>query len=280
MPELPEVETIVRGLQGALLGRTFTGVHVGWRNSIGTSPAELIRDLPGQRIEALTRRGKYLLFSLSNKRTLLVHLKMSGDLLVERTATPRPPHVHTAFTLDNAHELRFKDPRKFGRVFFVRDPNDVVGHLGPEPLDPNFSPERFKALFERRKGCLKALLLKQEFIAGIGNIYADESCFHAGISPLRQVQTLNDVEIFRLYRAIRTVLKRGIMLKGASFDAVYRGGEFQKHFAVYGRTDEPCRACRTPVRRTIVGQRSTHYCPNCQRKAQQLPRPPKVRTTK
>lgn len=268
MPELPEVETIVRGLQGPLVGRTFTAVHVGWRNSIGTSPSDLIRDLPGLRVEALSRRGKYLHFTLSGKRNLFIHLKMSGDLIVDIAHSPRPPHVHTVFGLDNGYELRFKDPRKFGRVFFVRDPADVIGHLGPEPLAAGFTLDHFKSLFEKRRGCLKALLLKQEFIAGIGNIYADESCFRAGISPLRQAQTLSDTELTHLYRAIRAVLKRGIMLKGASFDAVYRGGEFQNHFAVYGRTAEPCRKCATPIRRTTVAQRSTHYCPRCQRKGQ------------
>ncbi|MFM1847995.1 MAG: Formamidopyrimidine-DNA glycosylase, partial [Pseudomonadota bacterium] len=245
MPELPEVETIVRGLQGALVGRTFTGVEIGWRNSIGTSPRELTQDLPGQRITALSRRGKYLQFTLSGNRTLLLHLKMSGDLLVESSRTPRSPHVRTVFSLDNDHELRFKDPRKFGRVYFVRDPSEIIGHLGPEPLAEDFSFERFHGLFRNRKGCLKALLLKQEFLAGIGNIYADESCFHARISPLRSAQTLSGEELLRLYHAIRKVLNRGIMLKGSSFDAVYRGGEFQKHFSVYGRTGAPCRACKT-----------------------------------
>jgi len=266
MPELPEVETIVRGLQGPLVGRTFTSVEVGWRNSIRTPVSELTRELPGHTIAKLTRRGKYLHFHLSGDRSLFLHLKMSGDLLVEPTTTPRPPYVRTVFALDNGHELRFKDPRKFGRVFFVRDSGDVVGHLGPEPLEDDFTVERFIDLFTDRRGCLKALLLNQEFIAGIGNIYADESCFRAKINPLRRAQTLSSEELIRLYRAIRWVLQRGIMLKGASFDAVYRGGEFQDHFAVYGRTDEPCRKCRTPIRRTLVGQRSTHFCPECQRR--------------
>lgn len=266
MPELPEVETIVRGLQGPLIGRTFTGVEVGWRNSIRTPVTELTRELPGHTIAALTRRGKFLHFQLSGGRSLFLHLKMSGDLLVESVTAPRPPHVRTVFILDNGHELRFKDPRKFGRVFFVRDSHAVIGHLGPEPLEDDFTVERFCALFARRRGCLKALLLNQEFIAGIGNIYADESCFRAKINPLRQVQTLSHEELLRLHRSIRAVLRRGIMLKGASFDSVYRGGEFQDHFAVYGRTDAPCRVCRTPIRRTLVGQRSTHYCPECQRR--------------
>lgn len=254
----------MRGLQGPLVGRIFTGVEVGWKNSIGTSVSALTRELPGHTIVALTRRGKYLHFHLDRERSLFLHLKMSGDLLVEPSTSTRSPHVRTIFTLDNGNELRFKDPRKFGRVFFVRNSNEVVGHLGPEPLDDTFTVERFAALFAGRRGCLKALLLNQEFIAGIGNIYADESCFRARINPLRRAQTLSPEELARLHRAIRAVLRRGIMLKGASFDSVYRGGKFQDHFAVYGRTDEPCRVCRTPIRRTLVGQRSTHFCPACQ----------------
>jgi formamidopyrimidine-DNA glycosylase len=267
MPELPEVETIVRGLQGPLLGRTFEAVEVTWRNSVRPSPTIVCQRLPGKRIEHLSRRGKYLRFDLSDGYVMFIHLKMSGDLLVEPLSTPRHPHVRTIFRLDNGHELRFKDPRKFGRVFLTTDPAEVVGHLGPEPLATEFSLPAFETRLKGRRGCLKALLLKQDFVAGIGNIYADESCFHARINPLRRAENLSADERRRLFKAVRKVLRRGIMLKGSSFDAVYRGGEFQDHFAVYGRTGEPCRVCRTPVRRTLVGQRSTHYCPTCQRRS-------------
>ncbi len=264
MPELPEVETIVRGLQGALVGRSFTGVITLWPNAIRPSAEEVARDLPGQRIEGLTRRGKYLQFSLSGGQTLFIHLKMSGDLLVEPAAAPRHPHVRTVFALDNKHELRFKDPRKFGRVHLARDPMQVTGHLGPEPLSDTFTVERFKELFRNRRGRLKPLLMDQRFIAGIGNIYAAESCFAAGVHPRRAANTLTQAELVRLYYHIRQQLQRGITLKGASLDAVYRGGEFQNYFKVYGRQGQPCLQCSAPVQRIALGGRSTHFCPRCQ----------------
>lgn len=264
MPELPEVETVVRGLRGPLVGRTFTGVTVLWPNAIKTPIPELQERLPGQRVEAITRRAKYLQFHLSGGDSLFLHLKMSGDLLVEPESEPCHPHVRTVFALDNAHELRFKDPRKFGRVYLVADPAQVVGKLGPEPLADAFGVEDFRRLFERKKGRLKPLLLNQEFLAGVGNIYADESCFIAKVDPRRAVDTLSAEELGRLYGAIRQALTAGITHKGASFDSVYRGGEFQDHFQVYGRTDEPCVACGTPIIRIVLGGRSTHFCPNCQ----------------
>ncbi len=264
MPELAEVETIVRGLRGPLVGRTFTSVTVTWPNSIKPPIPELKNRLPGQRIQAITRRGKYLQFHLSRGDTLFIHLKMSGDLLVEPTDEPPHRHVRTIFDLDNNHQLRFKDTRKFGRVYLVDDPNIVVGKLGPEPLADNFTVEDFKALFQRRKGRLKPLLLNQTFIAGIGNIYGDESCFIAKIDPRRPADTLSAAELEKLYHAIRQALNAGITHKGASLDEVYRGGEFQNHFQVYGRTDEPCLNCGAAIRRIVLGGRSTHFCSRCQ----------------
>lgn len=265
MPELPEVETIVRGLRGPLVGRTFTGVTVTWPNSVKTPIPELEGRLIGQRIEAITRRGKYLQFHLSGGDTLIIHLKMSGDLLVEPAGEPRHPHVRTIFGLDNGCELRFKDMRKFGRVYLVDDPQKVTGKLGPEPLAADFKVEDFKALFQRRRGRLKPLLLNQEFIAGVGNIYADESCFLAGIDPRRPVDTLSATELEKLYHAIRRALTQGVTFKGASLDDIYRGGEFQNHFQVHARQNQACFNCGSPIRRVVLGGRSTYFCPQCQR---------------
>lgn len=265
MPELPEVETIVRGLRGPLVGRTFTGVTVLWPKTVQTPVSELEQRLPGQRVEQITRRGKYLHFHLSAGDSLFIHLKMSGDLLVEPSAGPVHPHVRAIFHLDNGHQLRFKDMRKFGRVYLVDDPLKVVGKLGPEPLADDFTASAFAALFRQRRGRLKPLLLNQSFIAGIGNIYADESCFIAGIDPRRQVDTLSAEELERLYHAVRQALQSGIMHKGATLDQVYRGGEFQHHFQVYGRTGAPCPRCGTAIERVVLGGRSTHFCPVCQR---------------
>jgi len=264
MPELPEVETYVRDLRGLLVGRAFTGVVVTWPNSIRTPIPTLHSDLPGRRIEALTRRGKYLQFHLSGEMYLFLHLKMSGRLLVEPASEAPNRHVRTIFRLDNGHELRFEDARKFGRVYLVADPDEVTGHLGPEPLADDFTLQRFAALLKGRRGQLKPLLLNQTFIAGIGNIYADESCFRAGLHPRRRADTLSPAEQSRLYRAIRQSLAAGIVHRGASFDAVYRGGEFQNHFQVYGRRGEPCPRCGATIRRIVVGGRGTHFCPRCQ----------------
>ncbi|MEM7346888.1 MAG: zinc finger domain-containing protein, partial [Chloroflexota bacterium] len=177
-----------------------------------------------------------------------------------------PPHKHvrTIFGLDNDHELRFKDMRKFGRVYFTDDPAEVTGKLGPEPLDDDFTADDFKALFKRRSGRLKPLLLNQAFLVGVGNIYADESCFIAKIDPMRTVDTLSDEELTRLYHAIRQALTAGIVHKGASLDDVYRGGEFQNHFQAYGRTGEPCFNCGLEIQRIVLGGRSTHFCSQCQ----------------
>jgi formamidopyrimidine-DNA glycosylase len=265
MPELPEVETVVRGLRGPLVGRTFTDITVLWPKAIATPAVKEIQQrLSGHRIEAIDRRAKYLRLTLSSGDTLFLHLKMSGKLLVEPASDPLDPHVRTIFNLDNGYQLRFRDARKFGRVYLVGNPNTVIGRLGPEPLADDFTGDDFKALFHRRKGRLKPLLLNQEFIAGIGNIYADESAFAAGIDPRRQVNTLSNAELDKLYHAIRQALNNGIMHKGASLDDVYRGGEFQNHFQVYGRTGKPCNQCDTLIQRIVLGGRSTHFCAQCQ----------------
>ncbi len=266
MPELPEVETIVRRLRGPLNGRTFTDVHVGWERMVRVSVAELEARLPGQRIEDINRRGKYLVFRLSRGDNLIIHLKMTGDLQVLAVDDPLHQHDRIIFGLDNGRQLRFRDPRKFGRVYLTADPALVLGHLGPEPLDDLFIEDDFLALFDRRSARIKPLLLNQEFIAGLGNIYADEALFLAGIRPQRQTDTLLEEDKRRLYRAIRQVLSMAIGLKGASLaDEAYRGGEYQQRFLVYGRGDQPCPRCGSPIRRIRMGQRSAHFCPECQR---------------
>jgi len=265
MPELPEVETIVRRLRGPLVGRTFTDVHVGWERIVQTPLEELVRRLPGQRIESIGRRGKYLVFRLSGEDSLIIHLKMTGDLQVCPAGGPLDRHAHTVFGLDDGHRLHFRDPRKFGRVYLTGDSSAVLGRLGPEPLDDALTEADFLALFGRRTGMIKPLLLNQEFIAGIGNIYADESLFQAGIRPQRRVATLSDDEKRRLYRAIRDVLSTAIASMGTSLaDAAYRGGTYQERFLVYGRAGQPCVTCGRPIQRVRLGQRSAHFCDNCQ----------------
>jgi formamidopyrimidine-DNA glycosylase len=270
MPELPEVETVVRGLRQPLIGRTVQGVWYDWANTIRTpDPAELTARIIGQTFRAINRRAKYILCELDHD-ILIIHLKMTGRLYVVPNDTQHEADrwAHFRLQLDNEHELRFSDPRKFGRVYLTDDLTTVTGKLGPEPLEDNFTVDVLRERLTGRHKTIKALLLDQEFIAGVGNIYADESLFRAGIHPLRRSDTLNDEEITRLHCTVREALNAGIRYEGASI-SWYRkpdgtAGESQHHFYVYGRDGEPCFTCGRPIEKTRVTQRGTHYCPNCQ----------------
>jgi len=282
MPELPEVETIVRKLlrgepvERGLpaypppVGHAITRVWTDWPRAAYPSADALIRQLANHRIESIGRRGKYIVFTVGQDDTrsvsyLLIHLKMSGRLDVLTAETPRDKHVHFAFALDNGYELRFNDARKFGRVYLVSDPSEITGDLGPEPLEAAFTLKVFRQLMGKKSGALKPLLLDQTFIAGIGNIYADEALWRARLHPLRRAASLKPDEVAALYRGLRQALSDGIRHEGAAIDWVYPEGNYQDHFRVYGRTDEPCRRCGSAIRRIVVGQRSTHFCPRCQR---------------
>ncbi len=277
MPELPEVETIVRTLkEGAapgtpsLLGQTITDAQVCWARTLAVpSTAEFGGRIRSQRIEAIGRRGKFIVLTLSQD-SLLIHLRMSGDLRIEplrdSAGGPIPLLKHDRLVLAFADGWRlvFNDTRKFGRVWLLRDPHEVLGALGPEPLDPAFSPDEFhQRLLERRRQ-LKPLLLDQTFLAGLGNIYTDEALHLARLHPLLPSGALDRDAARGLLEAIRAVLSEGIRRNGASIDWVYRGGDFQNAFRVYGRSGQPCPACGTPIERTLVGQRGTHICPHCQ----------------
>jgi formamidopyrimidine-DNA glycosylase len=176
----------------------------------------------------------------------------------------RGPYDHTVFKLDDGWELRFSDARKFGKVFLVEDPQAVLAKLGPEPLDPEFTPAVLLTCLQGRSRAIKPLLLEQSFIAGIGNIYADEALHRAKIHPLRPADRLADDEVEHLYHAIQAALQQGIERNGASIDWVYRGGDYQNHFRVYGREGEPCPACGTTIEKIVVSQRGTRFCPRCQ----------------
>jgi formamidopyrimidine-DNA glycosylase len=271
MPELPEVETIVNGLRRPLIGRTFTGVRVGWENIVARPTVlEFQRRTRGQQILAIRRRGKYLIFDLSGGDSLLIHLKMTGQLVVRPGDAPADKYGHTVFDLDDGRQLRFLDTRKFGRVYLVADENEVVGNLGPEPLADDFTLSEFSALIRKRRGALKPLLLNQQFIAGIGNIYADEALFVAGIHPQRKADTLTGGEIERLYQAMRQVLRQGLADEGTTFDGAYRKvdggeGEHQENLRVFRRKGQPCPRCGSAIERIVVGGRGTHFCPCCQK---------------
>lgn len=270
MPELPEVETIARMLrlggpeQPALVGRRILGANLLWERSlVEPSPDEFEPRLVGQVIENVGRRGKFLHFQLT-RDWLLYHLRMSGDLLVRPLGAPPQPHDRLILTLDGDIELAFNDARKFGRVWLVDEVDQVVGHLGPEPLDEGLLVEDLFARLHATRRQLKPLLLDQTFLAGLGNIYVDEALNLAKLHPLTPANSLTEEEARTLLESIRTVLRDGISRNGASIDWVYRGGDFQNYLRVYQRTGLPCPECGTPIARMTVGQRGTHFCPHCQ----------------
>ncbi len=265
MPELPEVETIVRSLRPALLGRTVQRVEILWEKTIAEPvPEDFPARIQGQRIRQADRRGKYLRLRLSHD-TLLVHLRMSGDLRLQPPATAAATHDRLRLQLDDGHWLAFNDTRKFGRIWLTDAPQRILGKLGPEPDDPALTPARFHAMLTQRRRALKALLLEQRFLAGIGNIYADEALYRAQLHPLRPAASLTPAEADRLLSAIREVLAAGIAHNGTSIDWIYRGGNYQQYLNVYGREGQPCRQCNTPIGKIRIAQRGTHFCPVCQK---------------
>jgi formamidopyrimidine-DNA glycosylase len=270
MPELPEVETIVRGLRRSLEGRMFASATIRWPRTLA-KPAvdEFLVQIVGRRVLAVGRRGKYLRLLL-DRGCLLIHLKMSGRLLVAAPDATPDEHVHAVFDLENGEQLWFRDVRKFGRVYLVDHEQEVTGGLGPEPLAETFTLAEFRELLSHRSGRLKPLLLNQEFLAGLGNIYADEALFAAGLHPLRKADTLDKAEEEQLYRAIRQVLRDAIVGRGTTLrdggytDAQGEAGSYQEQIFVYGRGGEPCRRCHSTIERIVVGGRSSHFCPSCQ----------------
>ncbi|MDX9991273.1 MAG: bifunctional DNA-formamidopyrimidine glycosylase/DNA-(apurinic or apyrimidinic site) lyase [Anaerolineales bacterium] len=264
MPELPEVETITRSLRPALVGRQILSVGLFWPRSLAAPGiVEFHERILGQRIQEVRRRAKYIHLLLSDGH-LLIHLRMSGDLLLRPAACAPEPHDRLHLELDSGQTLVFNDPRKFGRVWLLEQPEAVLGKLGPEPFSDHFNPGDFYKSLQTHSRQLKPLLLDQSFLAGLGNIYSDEALHLAGLHPLRQSDTISLKETHKLFEAIRLVLQTGIENNGASIDWVYRGGSFQNHFRVYGRTGQPCPVCETTIQRIVVGQRSTHVCPVCQ----------------
>lgn len=272
MPELPEVETIVRDLRRKIVGKTFARVSLlDWPRSIASPSAEQFgQEIEGKAITEVRRRAKFIIIGLSGGAHLVVHLKMTGSLLFREASDPPDRYTRVALDLEDGSQLRFTDLRKFGRLYLLDSIGleGLVESLGPEPLEPDFTEERFRDLIAGRRGRLKPLLLNQAFVAGIGNIYADEALFRAKLHPLRTVETLSEEEIRRLYEAIREVLGEGVSGRGTTFDsyrdAEGRKGRHQEKLRVFRRTGQRCLACPGTVRRIVVGGRGTHYCPDCQ----------------
>ena len=267
MPELPEVETIVRGLRAAdnIVGKTIMNSHVLWQRSLAVPLAvEFQQLIAGQQILAVDRRGKFIVIKLTSQ-SLLIHLRMSGDIFVESGETMRnQKHDRVILDFDDGSRMAFNDTRKFGRVWLVDDPQSVFGKLGPEPLEESLTPGLFFEKLSRSKRQVKPLLLDQTFVAGLGNIYTDESLFIAGINPTTPANLIPLDKAGSLLNAVREVLIEGIKRNGASIDWVYRGGDFQNYFKVYQRDGDPCIRCGTTIERITLGQRGTHYCPHCQ----------------
>ena len=269
MPELPEVETYVRDLEPELTARTIEQAEVFWPRTIATPDVpEFLHEIRGQRFEKFERRGKYMLLGLESGKTLIIHLRMTGELHVYPPDFAPDKHTHVRFFLDDGRHLHYRDQRKFGRIWLVDDVQTVIHRLGPEPLSADFSVDAFGAKLDGRKATIKALLLDQSVVAGVGNIYADEALFRAKIHPRRHGGSITVDEQLSLRDAIRVVLERGIALKGSSLQNYIRldgmKGNFQDEHQVFRKTGQPCPECGHPIERIIVTQRSTHFCPNCQ----------------
>jgi len=273
MPELPEVETIKNELSPWVVGQSFTEVAVFDTALVpGSSAEEFRHKLIGQTIQGLERRGKYLIFNLANQ-ALIMHFRMTGVLLLNPKGFDR--YARVAFRFSNGARLVFSDLRRFGVMRLVENVDTVVGKLGPEPLSESFTPEVLAKQLKNRHLPIKAALIDQNLIAGIGNMYADEALFAARIHPLRKAGALSAHEIQSLYRSIREVLCSAIGNKGASVDTYVRpGGQIGTahfHFQVAHRGGELCPVCHTPIERILVRNRGTYFCPNCQPVTTQMP---------
>ena len=280
MPELPEVETVLRGLAARALGRRITTVEIRHAGVIVGLPDDFAATVTGRLIRRLDRKGKVLTLELALQndgppRYLLLRLGMTGQFVVTRRESPLMPHTHVLLSLDDGtEELRYRDPRRFGRLRCCtsEELNAIFGRLGPDAQ--KIDEAQFLAALKARRGAVKSWLMNQQFLSGLGNIYADEALFLARVHPLTQAGRLSSDNARRLYRAVRKVLDHAVALQGTSFrdyiDIEGRPGNFLPRLRVYQRTGEPCRRCRRPIRRLIVGGRSSHFCPRCQ------PRPRRV----
>jgi formamidopyrimidine-DNA glycosylase len=268
MPELPEVETIKKDLEPLIKGSVIDSVDFLWHKTLrGEDFKDFDRDVAGQRVTGLSRRGKYLIVELQNGKLLLVHFKMTGSFLIVNGDVAPSKHTRAVVCLKDGRKMLFIDPRKFGRFQLVDPGEGPLAELGVEPLSKDFTAGRLKELLAKRKLPIKLALLDQSMIAGIGNMYADEALFLAGVHPLRAADSLSAVETERLYRAIPEVLKEAIRNKGASIVNYFRpGGETgtaHSNFKVAHRKGG-CTACPGGVERIAVRGRGTYFCPSCQ----------------
>jgi formamidopyrimidine-DNA glycosylase len=267
MPELPEVETVVRTLRPLALNRSIDAVRILRPDIIQPGKIDLAAKILRRTITGLDRRGKKIVFQLDDANRFYIHLGMSGRLTHESPQAPMMPHTHLILQIA-AGEIRFVDPRRFGGVFWLGTDQSPDDGLGPEPF--NLQSKQLTQILSKTSRAIKTSLLDQKLIAGIGNIYADEALFTAGIHPQTIARKLSSSQITRLNRAIKTVLNRAIRHKGSTLrdyrDANGNPGSFQKIHRVYDRTQQPCLVCKTKITRIVLGGRSTHFCPKCQQK--------------
>jgi formamidopyrimidine-DNA glycosylase len=275
VPELPEVQTIVDVLNAAgLPGKRITGIFVHWPKTVATccTPEAFCRLLKGKTISGIRRRGKYIIFELSEKFWMLIHLRMTGRLELAARSGQLDRHVHVVINLNDGRRLIYHDTRKFGRFYLTTEPAAIIGSLGPEPLDADFSTKLLAKRLEGRQRQVKPLLLDQSFLAGLGNIYVDEALWLARIHPLRSARTLTRQEVLSLHRAIRSVLRQGIRNAGTSLGGGKGNfispksdrGRNKNQLKVFRLTGQPCKRCGHPIERIVVAQRSTHICVRCQ----------------
>ena len=270
MPELPEVETKINDLKPFTEGQTVIEVEIPDDHAIAAPAAvQFKQGLTGRTIVKLSRRGKHLLFELDNSRFLIIHLRMTGSLLLVRPGDEPGKYIRVILKLTGGNEIHFRDPRRFGRLWLVDDPQSIVGKLGPEPLAGGFTAALLAAVLKGRQSPIKSTLLNQSLIAGIGNMYADEALYLARIHPLRPAGSLKKNEVERLFEAVQAVLRQGIRRKGASTETYIRPdgtkGEAHLQFRVAHQKGKSCPVCGGPIERIVVGQRGTFFCPHCQK---------------
>lgn len=274
MPELPEVETIRRGLEKEIKGLTILSVETNTPKMVqGTSLEDLKKNIKWKKIISVGRKGKIIVIKLNNNFNLIFHLKISGRLLIRNRNEKEDEYTRVIFKLSKGRELRFSDLRKFGWVRFLSDkelessPN--IKELGPDPVKSDFTFNKFSEIIKKRRGGVKKFLMDQKNIAGIGNIYANEILFKARIHPERKIENLNPKENLAIYKAIKSILKKAILLRGTSVDnyvdAFGKEGNFERELKIYGKKGKPCIKCRGSVARIVVGGRGTFFCPSCQR---------------
>lgn len=266
MPELPEVQTVVNTLSPWLLGGTFGSIAHVRSDVVRPGGFDLAAALAGRTVASIHRRGKRIVIALDNAHAFYFHLGMTGRLTIEPADAPVQPHTHFISDLAGKNQLRFRDPRRFGGIFWLGREQSHDDRMGPEPL--TMRNAQLAEQLSRTKRAVKNALMDQRVVAGLGNIYVDESLFAAGIHPLRRADRLKPEDVAKLTRAIKLTLRRALRHRGSTLrdyvDANGNAGGFQRMHRVYDRSAAPCRTCKTPIKRIVVGGRSTHFCPRCQ----------------